>query len=220
MKDDQRKKAARLEQMAPVLARFFQPRQLRTARDAVEVGSALMLLKHTVAHGEWLPRLEQLGVPPSAAQRLMGCAYRFHKRPDAFFEAVGSAYKLFELLSLEDEEIDALCDGTGLAGVVLGDLEAMTVREVRAAVRRRHAEPVAAPEQRTLQLVQRLRPAPGVEDATIVRSDCGDLDSDAPQLSVAEEVLLRHWRRCDKQGRRAISDVACAMSVATLRATR
>lgn len=226
MSNEQRKREARLAQLAGPLARFGRLPKGDSAREAVAAGAQLCLLKEVVQHGDWLPALERLNIGKAAAQRVMACARRFHHLPDPFFDAVGNASKLQELLGLDASEVNSLAEGAEVYGVTLESLRHMTVVELREALRSggnpalRRGEPVDEPEPRTLQLVARLQPKPGVEDAHVISRSCHDLDNDCPELSVAEEVLLRHWRQCNLQGRRALSDAACAMAVATLGAQR
>ncbi len=111
MKHDQKARNAHLAQLAGPLARFMRKRDVNTARDAVEAGNRLLLLKAMVEHGEWLPRLQELDIRQSTAQRLMACAQRFNHQPDAFFDAVGSASKLVELVSLDSHDAQLLVEG-------------------------------------------------------------------------------------------------------------
>ena len=150
----------------------------RTARDAMQQGNHLQLLKEASPHGTWRDRVNMLGLDTRTATLLMGVARRFSEAPDALFEAAGKASKLFELSPLEPEKIDALCRGETVHGLTLELLTSMSVRELRAAV---HAatgrEPPASP------------PKP-------------------MRLSVEEERMLRHYRKCNAEGRAALLQVA------------
>lgn len=106
-----------------------------TAREAIEVGKKLCLLKESVMHGEFARRCEALGISRSSAARYMALLRRFHSAPDALLTAAGGFGKLVELIALDDDEIEALGRGEEVRGLSLCSLARMTVRQVREAVR-------------------------------------------------------------------------------------
>ena len=111
------------------------PSRRATARDAIEAGKNLFLLKELVAHGEFARRCEARGISRSSAARYMALARRFHSASDTLLTAAGGIGKLVELLALEDDEIEALGRGEEVRGLSLCSLARMTARQVREAVR-------------------------------------------------------------------------------------
>lgn len=153
----------------------------RTARDAMQQGNHLLLLKEASPHGTWRDRVNMLGLSSDTAQRLMAVARRFSSAPDAFFAAVGTASRLFELLPLEPKAVDVLCSGRDVHGLTPDSISTMTVMELRSAVRA-----ALAAEGRE---VSPPRPAP-------------------VRLSVEEERMLRLFRQCHAPAREALFSVA------------
>jgi hypothetical protein len=115
-----------------------------SARDAAEylgksiyaLGTCLLLLKEGAPKGQFLPTLERLGISPDSAQRYMAMTRRFaNTATSRHLEKLGFS-KMTELLPLDDEQIEAL-SGLGLTGeLALDDVARMSVRELRAAVRK------------------------------------------------------------------------------------
>lgn len=113
--------------------RFY---QRRTAEDLLEMGKRLLLLKGLTPHGEFIERIDILGIEKRAAQRIMSATIKFSKAATSpLLEAVGNSSKLLELAVLDDEEIDALNAGESVRGVDTDEISSMTVRELRAALR-------------------------------------------------------------------------------------
>lgn len=104
-----------------------------TARDAIELGMRLVLLKEMTPHGDWLPKLKLLGINDSVASRMMACAVRIADLPgsDRLIIAAQSKSKLFELLALEDSELADLCHGKAVRGVSLTTLPKTSVAVLR-----------------------------------------------------------------------------------------
>lgn len=153
----------------------------RTARDAMQQGNHLLLLKEASPHGTWRDRVNMLGLSSDTAQRLMAVARRFSTAPDALFEAAGKVKKLIELLPLDAVQVEALCNGEAVHGLMLDDIAVMTVQELRSAVRA-----ALAAEGRE---VSPPRPAPVL-------------------ISVEEERMLRLFRQCSAPAREALFSVA------------
>lgn len=197
------------EALASSWARHGMPMgRVNTARRCVEAGIRLLMLKEITPHGEFRDRVNMLGVEASAAPRYMAVARRFRGAPDAFFEAVGSAAKLIELLPLDEAE--ALAQGKPAHGLTLEGGVQMTVRELRAAVRA-----VVAKEREehralndvgaaTANAAMRKPIASRVVTAlpSPKRSDRG------VHLKVEEERMLRRYRKCNAEGRAALLQVA------------
>lgn len=115
-----------------------------SAKDAIkrigmgifELGAYLLLLKEACEHGKFLPALERLGLGISAAGRYMAVTRRFaNSASTRNLENVGMA-KLTELLPLDDEQLEDLTDLGQTGELKLDDVAGMSLRELRAAVRK------------------------------------------------------------------------------------
>ncbi|MEA1605766.1 hypothetical protein [Pseudomonas spirodelae] len=109
----------------------------RSVEACLEVGRGLVVLKTACDHGQFLPRLEMLGIEHSVAKRFIQSATKFSclgSNP-ALTKALGNQSKLFEMLVLDDEEIQEL-ELTGQTGELsLDDVATMSVKELRKALR-------------------------------------------------------------------------------------
>lgn len=150
----------------------------RTARDAMQQGNHLLMLKGASPHGTWRDRVNMLGLSSGNAERLMAVARRFSTAPDALIQASGTVSKLVELLPLKPEQVDALCNGEAVEGLNLERLTSMSVLEIRAAV---------------YAATGREPPAPSIKPV---------------RLSVEEERMLRLFRQCGTPARDALFSVA------------
>lgn len=113
----------------------------RSVEACLEVGRGLRVLKEACEHGSFMARLEVLGIEASVARRFMETATKFAKRATSHvLAAAGSQSKLFELLILDDEQIEEL-ELTGQTGELkLDDVATMSVKELRTALREQRAE--------------------------------------------------------------------------------
>lgn len=108
----------------------------RSVEACLEVGRGLMALKAACIHGEFGKRLDVLGLDNHVAARFMQAASKFSNLPtSATLKAIGNQSKLFEMLVLDDEQIEELAL-TGQTGELhLDDVATMSVKELRAALR-------------------------------------------------------------------------------------
>jgi len=111
--------------------------QRRTVEDLLMLGKYLLLLKQACKHGEFLPRIELLGVSKRTAQRFMQAVHKISKSDTAALltTKVKDQGRLLELLTLDDDEIKGLVDGEDIAGVELDEVDSMSVSELRRAIR-------------------------------------------------------------------------------------
>lgn len=116
----------------------------QSAEAALQVGRRLVVLKEAAGHGRFIEIVEErLGINHTTAKRLMQAAVKLTalggKANGAtshhLIDAVGSKSKLFELMTLDTEDLEALAEGGTVANLTLDDVERMTVTELRAAVR-------------------------------------------------------------------------------------
>lgn len=108
----------------------------RSVEACLEVGRGLAVLKTACEHGQFAARLDVLGIDKHVAARFMQSAAKFSKLPtSATLKAIGNQSKLFEMLVLDDEQIEEL-ELTGQTGELhLDDVATMSVKELRKAVR-------------------------------------------------------------------------------------
>lgn len=108
----------------------------RSVEACLEVGRGLRVLKEACEHGQFTTRLDALGIETSVARRFMQSASKFANRASTHvLKAAGSQTKLFEMLILEDEQIEEL-ELTGQTGeLTLDDIATMSVKELRAKLR-------------------------------------------------------------------------------------
>lgn len=109
----------------------------RSVEACLEVGRGLAVLKAACGHGNFAARLDVLGMEASVARRFMQAAAKFSNRAltHDLTKAIGNQTKLFELLVLDDEQVEEL-ELTGQTGdLKLDDIATMSVKELRSALR-------------------------------------------------------------------------------------
>lgn len=99
------------------------------------LGTSLILLRESCEHGDFLDRLDRIGVEPRVAQKSMQLARKFSNAPmSAHLENLGKS-KLLELIVLDDEQIEELT-ATGQTGeLALDDLATMSIKDLRNTIR-------------------------------------------------------------------------------------
>lgn len=109
----------------------------RSAEEMLAAGRALIVAREHLPHGDWTMFLQQVGLEPRVAQRMAQAALKFSNASTSthLIEAAGSRSKLFELMVLDDDEIQELNDGGTIAGLELDDIARMPVSELRKALR-------------------------------------------------------------------------------------
>ncbi|MDZ7887733.1 MAG: hypothetical protein U5M72_00195 [Pseudomonas sp.] len=119
-------------------ARFY----MGTAAEAMlEAGKRLIQLKENEGYGDFIAICEErLGIQERSAQLMMKAATKFLQGSPQLtaaapkLMALGKA-KLYDLMLEDDEELAALAEGGTLAGLSLDDVDRMSCRELRAALR-------------------------------------------------------------------------------------
>ncbi|MEO1819271.1 hypothetical protein [Pseudomonas sp.] len=109
----------------------------RSVEACLEIGRGLRVLKEACPHGEFINRLDSLSMDYSVAKRFMQAASKFAIGATSrqITEVIGSQSKLFEMLVLDDEQIEEL-ELTGQTGeLTLDDVATMSVKELRKALR-------------------------------------------------------------------------------------
>ena len=109
----------------------------RSVEACLEVGRGLGVLREACEHGQFLARLDVLGLDRSVAAKFMRAATKLSNVSSTthLTKAIGNQTKLFEMLVLDDEQLEEL-ELTGQTGELkLDDVATMSVKELRDAVR-------------------------------------------------------------------------------------
>lgn len=108
----------------------------RSVEACLEVGRGLRVLKEACGHGNFMARLDVLGIETRVAQKFMAAAAKFSNATSTpLLKAAGNQTKLFEMLVLDDEQVEEL-ELTGQTGELhLDDVATMSVKELRKALR-------------------------------------------------------------------------------------
>lgn len=111
--------------------RFY---QRRTAEAFLELGKRLLILKELTTHGEFATKVESLGFSQRSARRFMQAALKFSKSANlaVIAEKIGTQSKLLELVTIDDDELEALASGETVRGIELDDLDTLTASELKA----------------------------------------------------------------------------------------
>ena len=182
-----------------------------SARDAIrrigmgifELGGYLLLLKEGCEHGEFTPVLKRLDLAPRAAQMYMALAKRFaNASTSAHLEKLGFS-KMAELLPLDDDQVDDLVEEGQTGELALDDVGRMSVKELRAAVRRERAE---AAKQKGIADRQASINAELHEEARLIKSS-PPADQIKRLLSEAATVQAQTLGQVRGQFRNAISQL-------------
>lgn len=124
----------------------------QSASSMLEAGKRLILLKECEPHGEFTRLVEeQLGLSYFSAAKIMQAAVKFCGGTDRkpalnLVAAAGNKSKLLELMILDDEQIAELNEGGTVAGLDLDDVDRMSVRELKLALREAREEGTAKDE--------------------------------------------------------------------------
>lgn len=114
----------------------------RSVEACLEVGKGLRVLKEACGHGNFMSRLDDLCIDVDVAGRFIQAAKRFSNSPTSanLAKAINSKSKLFEMLLLDDEQLEEL-ELTGQTGELsLDDVATMSIKELRHAVREARAD--------------------------------------------------------------------------------
>lgn len=104
------------------------------------VGARLLLIKAQCAHGEFLERIERLGVERTMAARLMQATRKFPNVATSQHLAALGKSKIFELAMLDDEEAEAFANGEEVRGLVIDEVATLSVSALRARIRQVEAD--------------------------------------------------------------------------------
>lgn len=117
-------------------ARFYMD---QSAEAMLEAGKRLLILKENEPHGEFQTiTRDELNLEPRIAQKMAQAALKYLS-PQLASNAKALSHlgrtKLYELMLEDDEELAELAEGGTVAGMTLDDIDRMTTRELRKALR-------------------------------------------------------------------------------------
>ena len=120
----------------------------QTLEGMFELGRVLIIIKEHTDHGRFTDIIaENFGLHQREAQRLMNATQRFAtpamQKAQPKLMDLGKS-KLLELLTEDDNDLIDLADGGSINGVTLDDVDRMTVRELRAALKKSRDETATA----------------------------------------------------------------------------
>ena len=104
----------------------------RIAAELFGMGARLLLLKE---HGEFMDRVERLGLDHTLVKRTMQATMKFSNSAMSHHLEKLSKSKLFELVVLDDEEIKELEFAGSVRGISIDDIDRMTVSDLRKQLR-------------------------------------------------------------------------------------
>lgn len=121
-----------------LIQRYVATQMGRTVEACLEIGRGIVALKALCPHGNFLARLDALGISPRAAQRFTAAFRKFSNRASThgLTKAIGTQSKLFELLPLDDGQLEELALKGKVGSLTLSDIPSMAAKALREAVRR------------------------------------------------------------------------------------
>lgn len=107
------------------------------AEHMLVIGRACILLKEHEPHGSFGAALREIGIADRSARVAMQVAMKFDGDSSKKLLAGRlSASKLLELVTVDDTELDLLAEGGTVANLTLDEIDTMSQRELREALRR------------------------------------------------------------------------------------
>ncbi len=144
-------------------ARFY---MAQSAEAMLEAGKRLIIIKENEPHGTFTNIItEQLGLVPKTAHRMMQAALKYLSpslQSKMTSLSVLGKTKLYELMFEDDEDLVELAEGGTIAGLTLDEVDRMSVRELKTALRKdeaalkRSQQLVSEKEKQLQQLSQQL----------------------------------------------------------------
>lgn len=174
-------------------------RDLKTiiAGAAWELGCIFVRIRAQVEQGEFHASLQRMGYAPRWAQMCMRSVQKFSGSPQRQQLAQQlSQSKLLELLSEDDETLDALEDGGTLAGLTLDKIDRMSVRELKATLRterEKRADEAETSETKLAESQARIDKLLGRSKRTGVEDKASELLAEAMKDYVGAAMHLRNF---------------------------
>ena len=171
----------------------------QTMEGMFELGRALIVLKEHTEHGRFMEIVKsQFGLGIAETSRLMSATRRFatpqmQKALPKLMDLGKS--KLLELLVEEDVTLTGLADGEEVNGMTLDDVDRMTVRELRVALRE-NREQLAAKDKvlgdknaKIDELAEKLEKSK--KKSTVKEPEPADVANELHMMVGAKEVAIR-----------------------------
>lgn len=171
--------------------RFYQG---RTVEAVLEMGKCLLILKEMCPHGDFAKRIELLGFSPRMAQKFMQATLKMKGEFNSLLKVVDTQTKLLELITLDDNQLEALNNGEIIADITLDDIERMSVSELKKALKQARAEnsakdEVLATKNRKIdELDAKLSVRKQIDNTKVVQQEVEKHIND--ELSVATNTLM------------------------------
>lgn len=170
----------------------------QSAEAMLEAGKRLVVLKEHEGRGDFVRIVEeQLGMNESVARRLMQAAAKFLspklQGKNQQLLTLGKS-KLYELMVEDDDDLEALADGGTVAGLDLDEVDRMSCRELRKALRKARQdsdakEQVIADKNKKLDELAsqkaKLKPVKPDEESSQIRAE-------AAKVAYETEAQIRH----------------------------
>jgi Protein of unknown function (DUF3102) len=181
-------------------ARFFMS---QSAEAMLELGKRLIQMKEAEPHGDWLDCLRQIGIEERIARRVMRSALKFGAQAEKF-AGLGRA-KLYELAFLDEDNIKELAEGGTVAGLELDEVERMSARELRSALREARADGVAKDElldekNKKIDTLSARRKHKLGSEAEARAAMCESVSEQAQQIAMAAHRLDELLTEAGEQG--------------------
>jgi hypothetical protein len=120
-----------------LIQRYFAAKIKRTPEDCLELGRAMNFFRAACKHGEYLSSLRNAGISETTARRFTEVFLRLSNTTlKPIISAAGTQSKLFQLLPLNDDQLEELAVKGQVGELVLSKISSMTVMGMRAAVRK------------------------------------------------------------------------------------
>ena len=111
----------------------------RTAEAIIEIGKRLLVIKEREEFGSFIAVVEEeIGIPARTAQRFMNAALKQKKFPEIQMRQFGAS-QLYTLLEAPEEDLKELEEKGVLAGHSMDELQAMSVKDMRATIKKLQA---------------------------------------------------------------------------------
>lgn len=172
--------------------RFY---MVQSAEAMLEAGRRLIVIKEHEPHGDLIHIIEsQLGMDQRIARKFMQAAAKFMaprlKSKNKPLAALGKT-KLYDLMLEDDDDLEELAEGGTVNGMTLDDIDIMTSRELRKALREARSDATAkdeviADKNKKLDDLsankKRLKATPPDEESKQIRVEAADLCFQAEAL--------------------------------------
>lgn len=160
----------------------------RTVEACLETGRMLLVLKERVGHGNFMARLERLGIAYQGAGKFMRAAVKFSNYATSNYltDAIRSPSALIELLVLDQEEVDELASEGSVLGITADEFSGLSISEMRAKLR----EGKQTLEARNKIIAKRDSELAAIEEEAEARRLAPLPEQEAAQLDELRDVSL------------------------------